>query len=192
MYTTAVNKTVIDPETGEEILYYFSASDATETGAEYLALLYVSMVEYGMDAAAWTPGDMAFAKEQLYQFIQPNTLEMIEQMYPNAVETAYGNAMAYVQSYIGAMFDVDAMLESGDTSSTALTLRLALCICTVTFILASSPQYADTIEIHNKQLHTLLRGLKQGSRNFGKAAIVGEPNVRAQIVRLGNSNGLKP
>ena len=128
---------------------------------------------------------------ELYQFIQPQQLANIEAMYPDAVATAYQSALAYVQSYIGAMFDITAMLDSEDTSSTALTLRLALAICTATYILSSSPQFSEVIELQNKQLHTLLRGLKSGNRNFGKAAIAGEPNVRVQVVKL-ERTGAKP
>jgi hypothetical protein len=142
------------------------------------------MVEYGTLLEKWMPESMAFPREQLYQFIQPSQLEIIEGMYPNVVPTAYQNAMAYVQSYVGAMFDIDAMIASGDTSSTSLTLRLALCLSTVSFILASSPQYAETIEMHQKQVATLLRGLKSGNRNFGKNGITGEPNVRVAVVKL--------
>lgn len=130
-------------------------------------------------------------REQLYQFIQPNQLDIIERMYPDAVATAYQNAMAYVQSYIGAMFDVDTMLTSGDTSSTALTLRLALCLKTVVYILASSPQYSETIEMHERQITMLLRGLKVGNRNMGKHGIAGDPNVRVSVVSL-QKTGAKP
>lgn len=183
MWIATINKVFVDA-TGDEIMYTFTATANTETDAVNLALVYASMVEFGIMAERWSPGDMAFPREQLHQFIQPNQLEILEGMYPDVVPTAYASAMAYVQSYIGAMFDVDAMLQSSDTSSTALTLRLALCLCTATYVLASSPQYAETIEIHNRQLHTLLRGLKSGNRNFGKNAIAGEPNVRASVVKL--------
>lgn len=188
MYRISVNKTVTDVTTGDELYYTYAAEAEDESKALAEVLLYVSMVEYGMQAEKWSPKDMAFPREQLYQFIQKNTLQIIESMYPDAVTTAYQNAMAYVQSYIGAMYDVDAMLASGDTSSTALTLRLALCISTVTYVLASSPQYAETIEMHNRQLHSLLKGLKSGSRNMGKGGIVAEPNVRAIVVNLPNTS----
>lgn len=191
MYTTVVQKTVSDPSTGDEVLYTFSGNGATEEEATSIACIYASMVEYGMVANKWQPGEMAFPREQLYQFIQPAQLNNIERMYPDAVSTAYQNAIAYVSSYMGNMFDLEAMLNSGDTSSTALTLRLALAISTVTFILASSPQYADTIELHNRQLHMLLRGLKSGQRNFGKNGIAAEPNVRVQVVTL-EKTGAKP
>lgn len=191
MFTATVQKTVIDETTGEEILYVYSAIADTEDAATLLVRIYASMVEFGIIAEKWSPSDLAFPKEQLYQFIQPATLDQLESVYPNVVATAYMNASAYVQSYLGAMFDIDAMLATGGTSSTALTLRLALCISTVTFILASTPQYSDVIELHNKQLHFLLRGLKSGQRNFGKAAIAGDPNVRVEIVTLKNT-GAKP
>lgn len=184
MFTATVHKTVTDETTGDELLYVYSATADTEEAATLLACVYASMVEYGMTADKWRPTDMAFPREQLYQFIQPATLENLERMYPDVIATGYMNAMAYVQSYFGNMFDVDAMLASDDTSSTALTLRLALCISTVTFILASSPQYSETIEMQNKQLHYLLRGLKSGQRNFGKAAIAADPNVRVGVVNL--------
>lgn len=191
MWTTTVQKTVSDPSTGDEILYTFSANGETEEAATSLACMYASMVEYGMDSQKWKPEGMAFPREQLYQFIQPAQLENIERMYPDAVDTAYQNAIAYIASYMGNMFDLEAMLNSGDSSSTALTLRLALAISTVTFILASSPQYSDTIELHNRQLHMLLRGLKSGQRNFGKNGISAEPNVRVQVVTL-EKTGAKP
>ena len=144
-----------------------------------------------MVADKWQPKDMAFPREQLYQFIQPSQLENIESMYPDAVATAYQSALAYVQSYIGNMFDVDAMLSSESTTSTALTLRLALAISTVTYVLASSPQYSEVIELHNRQLQTLLRGLKAGSRNMGRDGIIADPNVRATVVKL-QKTGAKP
>lgn len=190
-YTTTVQKVFTDPSTGEETTYLFSASANSIELAETYARAYASMVEYGLVADKWEPTDMAFPREQLYQFIQPSQLEIIESMYPDAVATAYQNALAYVQSYIGAMFDVDAMLSSGDTSSTALTLRLALCLSTVTYVLASSPQYSEVIELHNRQLHTLLKGLKSGNRNFGKNAIAGDPDVRVTIVKR-TKTGAKP
>lgn len=191
MWTVTVTKTVVEISTGDEILYTFSASAETEDEATQLACVYASMVEYGILAEKWTPTDMAFPREQLLQFIQRDTLTMIETMYPDAVETAYMNAMAYVQSYIGNMFNVDAMLASGDTSSTALTLRLALCLCTVTYVLAASPQYAETIKCHQEQMHLLLKGLKSGQRNMGKQGIVAEPNVRVTVVKLAQT-GAKP
>ena len=188
MWTTSVQKTVISKD--GEVLYTFTARGETEEVAMLLVRIYASMVEFGLTAEKWMPADLPFPEEQLLQFIQPSQLDLLKNMYPDVVTVAYQNAYAYVQSYIGAMFDVDAMLDSGDTSASAMTLRLALAICTVTFILASSPQYSDVIELHNKQLHMLLRGLKSGNRNFSKNAITGEPNVRASVVsltRIGNT-----
>lgn len=190
MYRVTVQKTVVD-SAGDEILYTYAATGANEEQATQVACLYASMVEYGLDAQRWMPADMAFPREQLYQFIQPAQLDILEQMYPDAVPNAYQNALAYVQSYIGAMFNVEEILEAGGTTSTAMTLRLALAIQTAIFLLASSPQYSETIEIHNQQLHTLLRGLKSGGRNFGKSAEVAEPNVRVAIVNL-TKTGAKP
>lgn len=189
-FVATAQKTVVDPS-GDEILYTYSAEASTSELALQQVCVYASMVEYGMVADKWQPKDMAFPREQLYQFIQPSQLENIESMYPDAVATAYQSALAYVQSYIGNMFDVDAMLSSESTTSTALTLRLALAISTVTYVLASSPQYSEVIELHNRQLQTLLRGLKAGSRNMGKDGIIAYPNVRATVVKL-QKTGAKP
>lgn len=189
-FVATAQKTVVDPS-GDEVLYTYSAEASTRELALQQVRVYASMVEYGMVADKWQPKDMAFPREQLYQFIQPSQLENIESMYPDAVATAYQSALAYVQSYIGNMFDVDAMLSSESTTSTALTLRLALAISTVTYVLASSPQYSEVIELHNRQLQTLLRGLKAGSRNMGKDGIVADPNVRATVVKL-QKTGAKP
>lgn len=189
-FVATAQKTVVDPS-GDEILYTYSAEAPTSELALQQVCIYASMVEYGMAADKWQPKDMAFPREQLYQFIQPSQLENIESMYPDAVATAYQSALAYVQSYIGNMFDVDAMLSSESTTSTALTLRLALAISTVTYVLASSPQYSEVIELHNRQLQTLLRGLKAGSRNMGKDGIIADPNVRATVVKL-QKTGAKP
>lgn len=189
-FVATAQKTVVDPS-GDEILYTYSAEASTSELALQQVCIYASMVEYGMVADKWQPKDMAFPREQLYQFIQPSQLENIESMYPDAVATAYQSALAYVQSYIGNMFDVAAMLASESTTSTALTLRLALAISTVTYVLASSPQYSEVIELHNRQLQTLLRGLKAGSRNMGKDGIIADPNVRATVVKLQKS-GAKP
>lgn len=189
-FVATAQKTVVD-QSGDEVLYTYSAEASTRELALQQVCIYASMVEYGMVADKWQPKDMAFPREQLYQFIQPSQLENIESMYPDAVATAYQSALAYVQSYIGNMFDVDAMLSSESTTSTALTLRLALAISTVTYVLASSPQYSEVIELHNRQLQTLLRGLKAGSRNMGKDGIVADPNVRATVVKL-QKTGAKP
>lgn len=189
-FVATAQKTVVDPS-GDEILYTYSAEASTRELALQQVRIYASMVEYGMVADKWQPKDMAFPREQLYQFIQPSQLENIESMYPDAVATAYQSALAYVQSYIGNMFDVDAMLSSESTTSTALTLRLALAISTVTYVLASSPQYSEVIELHNRQLQTLLRGLKAGSRNMGRDGIIADPNVRATVVKL-QKTGAKP
>lgn len=192
MYNVTVQKTVTDPSTLEEILYTYSISTETQESAMYAARAYASMVEYGIDSLRWKPTEgMPFPREQLYQFIQRSQLETIEAMYPDAVTTAYANALAYVQSYIGNMFDIEAMLDNNGTSASAMTLRLALCLSTVTFILASSPQYAETIELHNKQLHTLLRGLKSGSRSMGNDGIIQEPDTRIVVVNLRNA-GSRP
>ena len=190
LFVATAQKTVVDPS-GDEVLYTYSAEASTRELALQQVRIYASMVEYGMVADKWQPKDMAFPREQLYQFIQPSQLENIESMYPDAVATAYQSALAYVQSYIGNMFDVDAMLSSESTTSTALTLRLALAISTVTYVLASSPQYSEVIELHNRQLQTLLRGLKAGSRNLGKDGIIADPNVRATVVKL-QKTGAKP
>lgn len=189
MYTVTVQRTISDGQ--EETLYTFTAIGNTLSEATDGACVYASMVEYGLVAEKWEPGEMAFPREQLYQFIQPSQLEILEQMYPDAVPTAYQNALAYVQSYVGAMFNVDEILAAQDTTSTGLTLRLALAIQTAIFLLASSPQYAETTELHNKQLHMLLRGLKSGSRNFGKNAVVGDPEVRVGVVAL-TKTGARP
>lgn len=189
-FVATAQKTVVNPS-GDEILYTYSAEASTRELALRQVCIYASMVEYGMVADKWQPKDMAFPREQLYQFIQPNQLEIIERMYPDAVTTAYQNAMAYVQSYIGAMFDVDTMLATGDTTSTALTLRLVLCLKTVVYILASSPQYSETIEMHERQITMLLRGLKIGNRNMGKYGVAGDPNVRVSVVSL-QKTGAKP
>ena len=189
-FVATAQKTVVDPS-GDGVLYTYSAEASTRELALQQVRIYASMVEYGMVADKWQPKDMAFPREQLYQFIQPSQLENIESMYPDAVATAYQSALAYVQSYIGNMFDVDAMLSSESTTSTALTLRLALAISTVTYVLASSPQYSEVIELHNRQLQTLLRGLKAGSRNMGRDGIIADPNVRATVVKL-QKTGAKP
>lgn len=189
-FVATAQKTVVDPS-GDEVLYTYSAEASTRELALQQVRTYASMVEYGMVADKWQPKDMAFPREQLYQFIQPSQLENIESMYPDAVAAAYQSALAYVQSYIGNMFDVDAMLSSESTTSTALTLRLALAISTVTYVLASSPQYSEVIELHNRQLQTLLRGLKAGSRNMGRDGIIADPNVRATVVKL-QKTGAKP
>ena len=189
-FVATAQKTVVDPS-GDEVLYTYSAEASTRELALQQVRIYASMVEYGMVADKWQPKDMAFPREQLYQFIQPSQLENIESMYPDAVATAYQSALAYVQSYIGNMFDVDTMLSSESTTSTALTLRLALAISTVTYVLASSPQYSEVIELHNRQLQTLLRGLKAGSRNMGRDGIIADPNVRATVVKL-QKTGAKP
>lgn len=189
-FVATAQKTVVAPS-GDEVLYTYSAEATTRELALQQVRIYASMVEYGMVADKWQPKDMAFPREQLYQFIQPSQLENIESMYPDAVATAYQSALAYVQSYIGNMFDVDAMLSSESTTSTALTLRLALAISTVTYVLASSPQYSEVIELHNRQLQTLLRGLKAGSRNMGRDGIIADPNVRATVVKL-QKTGAKP
>lgn len=184
MYNVTVQKTVVD-ENGDEVLYSFTSEGDTQEAAMQSACNYATMVEYGLQANKWAPtDDLAFPEEQLYQFIQPSQLGIIKQMYPNAVPMAYQNALAYVQSYIGAMFNVDEMLRSEYTTSTVLTLRLALSLQTAVFLLASSAQYSETIEMLNKQLHMLLRGLKSGNRNMGKAAVIGEPDVRVDIVDL--------
>lgn len=183
MWTTTVQKTVLEPD-GAEVTYSFAASGETEEQSVLYARLYASMVEYGLTAQKWAPAELPFPRMQLLQFIQPDTLEMLEAMYPDCVASAYQNAYAYVHSYCGNMFDLDAMLGANDTTSTSLTLRLALCICTVMYILASSPQYSDTYESHRDQVHFLLRGLKSGQRNFGKGGIIVEPNVRVQVVDL--------
>lgn len=185
-FSVTVEKTVVEPDESET-LYTYTKTEILEADAEAICIIYASMIEYGFLVEHWMPQDLAFPRSQLYQFIQPATLEHLESMYPDVVITAYNNALAYVQSYIGAMFDVDVMLTTGGTTSTALTLRLALCISTVTFILASSPQYSEVVEMQNKQLHYLLRGLKSGNRNFGKNAEVGDPNVRVTVVSLSKS-----
>lgn len=190
MYRVTVQKTVVD-STGDEILYTYVATGETLEAATQEACVYASMIEYGLTAQKWQPSELAFPREQLYQFIQPSQLDILEQMYPDAVVSAYNNALAYVQSYIGAMFNVEEILEAGGTTSTAMTLRLALAIQTAIFLLASSPQYSETIETHNRQLHTLLRGLKSGGRNFGKSAEIAEPNMRVAIVNL-TKTGAKP
>lgn len=182
-YTVTVQKTV-ENEDGSETLYIFTGRGKTEDEATEAARAYASMVEYALDVEKWRPSQMPFAREQLYQFIQPAQLDVIEQMNPYAVDIAYSNALAYVQSYVGAMFNVEEIINSEDTTSTGLTLRLALAIQTAIFLLASSPQYAETTELHNQQLHTLLRGLKSGQRNFGKNAQIADPDVRVAVVKL--------
>lgn len=184
LYRATTQKTFTDSD-GTETLYTFSALDETVDNALFACTVYASMVEYGLIAEKWQPSDdMFFPKEQLYQFIQPSQLDILERMYPDCIGVAYQNALAYIQSYIGNMFNVDDIIAAADGSSTAFTLRLALVIQTAIYLLASSPQYAETIELHNKQLHMLLRGLKSGSRNFGKNAEIEEPNARVQIVNL--------
>lgn len=190
MYRVTVQKTVVDTS-GDEILYTFSTTANTAEQATQCACLYASMVEYGLVAQKWQPKEMAFPREQLYQFIQPSQLEVLESMFPDAVPSAYQNALAYIQSYIGNMFNVEEILEVGGTTSTAMTLRLALVMQTAIFLMASSPQYSEVTELHNQQLHYLLRGLKSGGRNFGKSAVIAEPDVRTSIVRL-SKTGAKP
>lgn len=182
MFKATVQRIVVD-QYGDETSYTYTARAETESEAVRAACIYASMVEYGLLADKWQPSVMAFPREQLYQFIQPSQLDIIEQMYPDAVATAYQNALAYVQSYIGAMFNVDEIIANEDTTSTGMTLRLALAIQTAVFLLSSSPQYSETIELHNRQIHTLLRGLKSGNRNFGANAIISEPDVRVSIVK---------
>lgn len=182
-FTVTGEKTVVEDD-DSETLYSYSITETLEADALALVIVYASMIDYGLIAEHWYPQDLPFPESQLYQFIQPETLAHLKAMYSDVVITGYNNALAYVQSYIGAMFDVKTMIETGGTTQTALTLRLALCLSTVSFILASSPQYSETIMMQDKQLHYLLRGLKSGSRSFGKDAEVSSPNVRAVAVSL--------
>ena len=182
MYKVTVQKSIVDRD-GDEALYTFTALGSTLEEATQTACIYASMVEYGLLADKWQPSTMSFPREQLYQFIQPSQLEIIEQMYPDAVATAYQNALAYVQSYVGAMFNIEEIIANEDTTSTGMTLRLALAIQTAVFLLSSSPQYSETIELHNRQIHMLLRGLKSGNRNFGANAPIADPDVRVSIVK---------
>lgn len=191
MYTTTVQKTFTDSSTGESLLYTFTATGETAEQSETTACVYASMVEYGYVADKWAPKDMAFPEEQLYQFIQPAQLDAFKAMYPDIVATSYMSAKAYIQSYFGNMFDVDTILATEDTTTAGLTLRLALLISTVTYVLAASPQYAETIEVHNRQLHDLLRGLKSGQRNMGKGGTISTPDVRVSVVKLSDT-GAKP
>lgn len=184
MFTCTVSKTIEDEN------YVFSANGATAAEAELYARTYASMVEYALAYDKYAPGAMFFPKENLYQFIAPQVLATLEAQFPMCVDVAYQNALAYVESYVGNMFDLPAMIASGDTSHTANTLRLILCLATAQFVLASTPQYADVTRQWNDQLLMMLRGLKQGSRNFGKNAIEAEPNARVEVVTLGNKRGL--
>lgn len=189
--TVTVTKTFIDEDTGDELMYLYTITQPTYEEANDIALLYVSMVEYGTAANHWMPSDdMAFRYEDLYQFIQKGTLDQLVAMYPETVTTAYRNALAYVHSEIGAMFDIDAMLNSDDVSATSMTLRLALCMKTAWFCLASSAQYSEVTEQNEAQIKTLLKGLKSGSRNMGKAGLIAEPNVRGTIVSQGRKSNL--
>jgi len=182
-WTVTAEKTVVEADESET-LYSYAKTETLEADALVVAIIYASMIDYGLIAEHWEPQDLPFPESQLYQFIQPATLGQLKAMYPDVVISGYNNALAYVQSYIGAMFDVAVMLETGGTTQTALTLRLALCLSTVTFILASSPQYSEVIMQQDKQLHYLLKGLKSGNRSFGKDAVVSDPNVRMTVVSL--------
>lgn len=184
LFKATTQKTFVNND-DTETLYTFTALDTTAEEALFACTVYASMVEYGLIADKWQPtDDMFFPEDQLHQFIQPSQLNILKQMYPDCVAVAYQSALAYIQSYVGNMFDIDSIIANADGTSTAYTLRLALVIQTAIYLLASSPQYAETIELHNKQLHMLLRGLKSGGRNFGKDAEIADPNARVQIVTL--------
>lgn len=185
MYTVTVQKTFVDID-GVEIVYAYTFEDKNESVAMYNARMYASMIEYGFELKKWKPEDLAFPKEQLYQFIQPAVLRQLEQIYPDVVTTGYASAKAYVQSYVGAMFDVDAMLSESDPLSLH-TLRLALCVSTAIFVLSSTPQYSDVVKQLGEHLTLMLRGLKSGHRNMGKGAVTGEPDVRCSAVSLGKN-----
>ena len=172
-----------------EIYYSFSAKADTVEEAMAQAVNYASMIEYGTVASTWGPEEMAFPEMQLTQFIQPATLDNLKMMCPEVVQMAYKSAKAYVSSYFGNMFNIDAMLGDNSDTLAKQTLSLALCIATASYILASSPQYSETMEQHNKQLHALLRGLKSGQRNMGKGGIPAEPNVRVGVVNLMGPKG---
>lgn len=189
-YTVTAARTVTEDD-DTETEYTYSKTETLEADALAATIVYASMVEYGLLVEHWKPQDMAFPRSQLYQFIQPATLEQLEAMYEDIVTTSYNNALAYVQSYVGAMFDIETMLDEGGTTNTALTLRLALCISTVTFILASSPQFSDVINHYNDVLSKLLRGLKSGNRNFGADSTIPEKDVRVFSVSL-SKTGNKP
>ncbi len=189
MYSVTVQKTFVDSD-GVEVVYAYTFEDEDERVAVMNARMYASMVEYGFELRKWRPEDLAFPKEQLYQFIQPAVLRQLENIYPDVVRTGYASAKAYVQSYIGAMFDIDAMLEEGDPLSLH-SLRLALCVSTAIFVLSSTPQYSDVVKQLGEHLTLMLRGLKSGHRNMGKETIPGDPNVRCSAVSLGK-NGKRP
>ena len=76
-FVATAQKTVVDPS-GDEILYTYSAEASTSELALQQVCIYASMVEYGMVADKWQPKDMAFPREQLYQFIQPSQLETVK------------------------------------------------------------------------------------------------------------------
>ncbi len=178
-----ISKTITE-EDGTEVLYSYSVI-TTDSNFDVNPLrLYASMVEYGLTAMKWKPRELSFPKEYLYQFIQRQTLNNLESANEDIIYTAHENALSYVSSYVGSKFDINAILEKEETDLTSNTLRLALLISTVVYILAVVPQYSDVMELHRRELHLLLKGLKSAQRSFGKDSVIQEPDVRVSSVKL--------
>lgn len=182
MWTVTINTTIVDPVTGEQIPYLFSAQAEEYNTAEYLARAYASMVEYGMLAEKWVPTDPFFPREALFQWISPQQLLQFEKMYPDCVAVSYSSALGYIYSQIGHLYDLDAIFEGDTDEGTARIMRWIMTVLTAYNISSPSANHSQSLQDNFDMVCKKVTEMKTGATTVYRAPLQEDPNAWGGVV----------
>lgn len=158
----------------------YGESEEKVTGMAMVLANYLQNILDGEPVA-----NMYFPEEDLYQWISPQQLDQFKKMYRNCVILAYNNALGYLYSQIGELYDLDAML-SGDTNDpTAKILHWIMTVLTAYNIAAPSTKHSQSLQDNFDMVIRKVTEMKNGATTLHDAPLKPEPNAWGGVV---NSN----
>lgn len=126
---------------------------------------------------------MFIERERLYLFLQPQELRQFESMNPNVVRMAYDSAIGRINSEIGYIYDLPAMLgKAGEERDQTLMWLVTVLTCSI--IAGSSINIAPMLQEEYVNAQRRLQELKAGFSTMleaEKKPITGD-NARMEVV----------
>lgn len=126
---------------------------------------------------------MFIERERLYLFVQPQEIEQQEAMNPTVVDMAYQSAIGRINSEIGYIYDLPAMLAKTDTDRDE-TLLWLVTVLTCAAIVGSSINIAPLLQNEYLSAQSRLQELKAGFSTMldAEKKDTSTANARAEIV----------
>ena len=126
---------------------------------------------------------MFIERDRLYLFIQPQELEQHEAVNPKVVDMAYQSAIGRINSEIGYIYDLPAMLAKEDDERDE-TLLWLVTVLTCATIVGSSVNIAPLLQDEYINVQKRLQELKSGFSTMldAEKKDLDTANARAEIV----------